>query len=141
MTSVPYLEFIFPGIPVPYVRMNHQNIWTERVQNYLAYKLALATSLRAKFPELVIEGPPTSDKKARAQFLKRHKSVSYRLDFRVFEPKEKGDWDNYGKGIGDALQDAGLIVNDKKIKTGSWVIGIDSADPRVEIVLFRYCKD
>lgn len=131
------IEFTFPGEPVPYVRMNHQNIWTVAVQNYLAYKGYFSQALAAQFPEFVIFPPPTSLKKERAAFMKEHKKDRYKLDFTVYESRERGDWDNYGKVVGDALQDAGLVVNDKKIKTGSWRIEIDGENPRIEFTLER----
>lgn len=131
------LSFSFPGEAVPYVRMNHQNRWTDRVQNYLAYKRAFAGALAAAFPHLVDHGPPTEQKKERAAWLKLHKNTQYHLTFKVYEAKEKGDWDNYGKTIGDALQDSGVIPNDKKIKAGSFEILIDPANPRVELTLTK----
>lgn len=129
------IEYTFHGPPVPYVRMNHQNRWSDRVKNYLDYKRAFAEALEATFLELVDKGPSTRIKKERLAWLKQHRSDRYALYYTVYEASEKADWDNYGKAISDAIQDAGLVSNDKKIKTGQWAIEVDAENPRVEFRL------
>lgn len=131
------LEFIIEGPPVAYVRMNSQNIWTERVQNYLAYKDYVSSQMEKKYPEVIDRGPETKDKKARAAWLKQNKNNVYRLEYVVYEEREKSDFDNYGKLIADALQDAGMVSNDKKIKVGTFEIKIDKDRPRLEIRLWK----
>lgn len=60
--------------------------------------------------------------------------VSVRALF--YRDADRGDLTNYEQGVGDALQGAGIIVNDKQIESwdGSRKL-IDRANPRVEIFI------
>ena len=128
------IEYTKHGIPVPYERMNSRNTWAERVQNYLAYKKLIAGELRTLYPDLVLDIPPAEDKKARTKFLNAHKGILYELHLKVVVDKERGDVDNYLKCAMDACQDAGLIVNDKRIRRGSFELSI-GPDPLLSFTL------
>lgn len=123
------------GIPAPYERMNSLNRWAPRVQNYLAYKATIAAGLRLMFPQHVLDIPPVELKKERAAFLKAHKDIIYRLDWWVYLDRERGDNCNYLKPIEDALQDAGLIVNDKRIREHHGYLYIGQGEPRLSFTL------
>lgn len=54
----------------------------------------------------------------------------------IYRDRDLGDLDNYAHAVGDALQKAGVIVNDKQIESwdGSRKL-IDRVRPRVEITI------
>ena len=134
------LEFVFEGPPVPYERMNYSNRWAERVVNYLAYKKAMAEAIAAKYPELVLDVPPTSLPAARRKFNKTQKGVRYQLCAHVYRVADRGDLGNFMKGIEDALEDSGVIWNDKQVTRyfGNPEVFIDAKNPRIEFWLERY---
>ena len=131
------IEFTFHGSPVPAQRVQVGNRHGYNPAKYRKYKKALADALAKAFPEFVDKGPPTSNKKERRKWLKVNKDVQYRLDYWVFIKKDLGDWDNYGKSISDAIQNAGLVPDDKKIKKGSWEVQLDKENPRIHFRLER----
>lgn len=53
----------------------------------------------------------------------------------IFRARNTGDWDNLAGGVGDALEDAGVIANDKQITEAHVVLGLDRARPRIEVEL------
>lgn len=133
------LSFTFPGEPVPAERMNKDNIWADRVQNYLAYKRAFSTALEAAFPDQVNKGPHTAFKRERAKWLKEHKDVYYLLDIVFYQKvRTRADGDNLEKGVWDSLQGAGLLINDRRITDWSGKRRVDPLNPRVELVLTEY---
>lgn len=53
-----------------------------------------------------------------------------------FRDRRSGDEDNYKKGLGDFLQKAGFVANDRQIHwTGECRLDADSEWPRVEVVI------
>ncbi len=131
------VAFEFEGEPVPAPRLTRGTLWTDRAQNYLGYKRALADALRAAHPQHVITLPATEFKKERSKAMKAYRDTRYELRYFVFSGKRPGDWDNFGKTVSDALKDAGLIPDDRHIKCGSWVVCDNDSRPRIEIELYK----
>jgi len=136
-----YLDFgfVFSGRPVPYVRMTKASMWTTTAQNYLGYQHALANALKATFPKLILPGaPPTSTPALRNKYNKDQKRYVYALYVNVYVNKSHGDWDNYYKTVADVLQNAGIIWNDKMIKSSLGGSVYQDEDERIEFKLLRY---
>ena len=136
------LVFTFFGHPVPYTRMTQRGLWMPAAQAYLAYKKALADSLRTSFPDLVIApAPPTRLAIERARYNREQNLITYALGVDVYLAKDAGDWSNFYKGAEDALQTAGMIWNDRKMTDS---LGgkrrIDKKNPRIEIMLYRHIE-
>lgn len=137
MSTLLIRDFTFIGPPVPYVRMTRTGIWTKAAQNYLGYKEALAEALKSKYPALVLpEPPPTSQKKERAAYNKEHRQATYELEVHVILHRERGDGDNYFKTVADALEHAGILWNDKRIKRGCFCVD-ESKQYSCERIQFR----
>lgn len=134
------LDMVFSGAPIPYTRMTQGTRWTERSQNYLGYRNALADALRTAFPSWVIpQPPPVVLKKERAAYTKEQNKISYWLGVDVWFVRDSGDWDNAYKAVADSLQVAGIVWNDKRIvrSLGGWRY-VDKENPRIKIHLERF---
>ena len=135
-------EFV-PGSPVPYTLVTQASLWRPRSQNYAAYKSYVGSTLASRHPDLVLpEAPPTSEKKARAQYNKEHGKTVYAIAVTAYLEKDSGDWSNYLKAAEDALQDkrakTNLIWNDSKIvKCFGGEKIIRKEDPGLQITLWR----
>ena len=129
---------------VPLVPPSVNHYWIETYQyNRIIKKTVLAKALS---PEAV------AFKSAVAVFAKGRtvipvdatkyqlSKVRYALNVTVYlGVGERGDGDNFFKGIGDGLVDAGVIHSDARIK--SWHIEVDDTDrknPRTEIQVSLY---
>jgi Holliday junction resolvase RusA-like endonuclease len=72
----------------------------------------------------------------------RSKDHEYTLSVRAFRARRAGDWDNFGKQIGDALEGT-LFPDDRQIRLGEsgWIDPGDeewSGTPRYEVRLVAY---
>lgn len=76
----------------------------------------------------------------RYQFLKnRWKQIKHNCHLIVYfyrKGKLRSDWDNLGKSISDALQQAGIIENDNLIICAHITIIYGSTDPKTEITIW-----
>lgn len=124
------IEFTHHGEPVPYERMNNRNIWSNRVQRYLQYKGLMAESLKSEYQDWV------DDLQSVCLIARRQRR--YSLSVRVYAARDAGDLDNFIKCIKDAIQDAGLVWNDRRIDhfNDCWLF-VDRKNPRIEFTLER----
>ncbi len=53
----------------------------------------------------------------------------------VYLPTKAGDADNYVKLVLDAVQDAGIILNDRQVNSLTVTKEVDKSNPRVEITI------
>lgn len=62
----------------------------------------------------------------------------FRIDVEVYLPSlsGQGDWDNYAKLAGDALQGV-AYDDDRQVRRGTCGIDVDAANPRTEVVVTR----
>lgn len=124
----PMLTFKFDGEPVPAMRARVTQNGTYTPAKYRQYKRRLAQALASNFPHLV----QALSKNERAKVLKK---VSYSLDIIVCRSRATGDIDNFLKTVMDALQDSGIILNDKQITKSSQEIITGTEPPAVLITL------
>ena len=127
------LEFTFPFAPVPASRPRVTTRGTFTPKRYRDFKKALALALFKEFGFWAWDIPPVGHKE-RSKYLKTHR---YGLVVDAYLDKDTGDWDNYGKCVSDALEQAGIIANDKQIDSGTVNKSIDRKNPRLEIRLWK----
>ncbi len=72
---------------------------------------------------------------ARASGIKMGKALIEVDTTFFFSDLRHGDGDNCHKSVLDALQNAGVIVNDKQVVDGHYHVREDKGNPRVEVVL------
>lgn len=63
------------------------------------------------------------------------KTDRFNLDMEVFIKNDIGDRTNFQKGVEDALQEAGIIWNDKQVIDGRTKVTIDKTKPRIWLEL------
>lgn len=105
--------FAVLGRPVPYFRMTQGTKDSKEARRYLDYQDTIAGVLNSSrdFQKAYI--------KARANNPKLKLCVS---GFTIPENGIHGDFDNYLKGVTDAIQRAQYVENDKQIKAGAWMV-------------------
>lgn len=86
-------------------------------EKYSEYKAWLSQRIRQRFPHLVIKWP--TNEKAKAALRKAELKKRYIISYTICIDKDTGDRDNYDKTICDAIEQAGIIANDKTIKFSS----------------------
>lgn len=102
------IHFIIPGRPVPAVRMTQRSKFADpNAQRYLAYKQAVA----------VVAGHLINPRPLPWNYF----GIAVRVYLKRIKPKRgdaprlprnAGDWDNVGKSLCDALQQARVFDND-----------------------------
>ena len=123
-----YYEIIVPGLPVTALRARSTNGGRHYTpEAYRAYKLKVANAIKGKFANEI---------QALAAYPERAKAVRYALLVLANIPKDRGDWDNYAKAVQDALQDSGLIHDDKQVAFG-FCGKVIRPTPSIEICLFE----
>ena len=126
-------DFTYPFPPVPASRPRVTQRGTFTPKRYADYKKALTLALFKEFGFWAWDIPPVGSKE-RSKWLKANR---YGLQVDAFLDKDTGDWDNYGKAVSDALEQAGIIANDKQIDTATVNKSIDRKNPRLEIRLWK----
>jgi Holliday junction resolvase RusA-like endonuclease len=116
MMGISVVRFFFPGEPVPAARPQGGKWGYYTPAKYRAYKSRLVSYIRSHYITNLISAPSTVNKSLRAKFLKQQKGVKYLFNLIVYPKYDRGDWDNYGKSVCDALEQSELIFNDKQIK-------------------------
>jgi Holliday junction resolvase RusA-like endonuclease len=127
----PFLKFTFQGEPVPAKRPRVTKFGTYTPKEYKDYKSDLIEAIKKDFGFYVWDIPEPGTKE-RTHYLKNYR---YRLDLNIYTSKDSGDYDNYAKSVGDALEQAGIIGNDKQIDEAHIFKAIDKDNPRIEITL------
>ncbi len=141
MTQKPRLEFIIPGPPVPYQRVEHARIKTPR-GNFLGTRAFVPKESR-KYKLAVA---------AAAQFAAaRHplwhtvlvQKLPVRIHIHVVRAKWLGDIDNLQKNILDGLQESGVIFcNDNRVTQLCASVHTDPRQtPRAEILCETACAE
>lgn len=126
------IELEVLGRPIPAVRMTQRSKYNDNAQDYLVYKSSISLLIQLKYPELILAIPPTSIPKERSKFNKTQSDIQYRLYVEVYKAdKRGGDWDNFGKTVGDALEQSEVIFNDKQITDGQVKVFLDKENPRL----------
>jgi Holliday junction resolvase RusA-like endonuclease len=95
-------------------------------EKYRNYKLALCNSIKGRYAKLIGKIDP---------------KAKLGIAMLVYRSKNTGDWDNFAKCVQDAIQDSGVIKDDKQICLGLCAKHIDKADPRIEFILFELPND
>lgn len=128
------LLYTFYGNPVPALRARagRRNVYNPK--KYTEYKGLLAEALHAEFEDIAFNFPEAGSKD-RSKHLK---NIRYELWIVARTIKDVGDGDNFLKMAADALQQAGIIANDKQIKRGHYDLDVDKENPRIEIELHKY---
>ena len=130
-----FLEFFCDGIPVPWKAPKFGQRRAYSDPRYRAWKqevgAAARKALRKDWP--TAEQFPTSNPSARRKAMKQR----YRIKVEIYLPKgaRRGDGDNYLKGINDALQDAGIFLNDRQIVCGSYLVDENTWGPGIFVSL------
>lgn len=127
------LRFSFSAIsPVPFKRVRARGNQYFNDPKYVAYKTAVKNRLRGMFPHLVQKFPIGSDE--RKKHIQQNK---YLLLLLTFEEKDNADDDNFRKTIQDALQESGIVVDDRQIRGGFTFTLVDKKNPRIELALIK----
>lgn len=127
----PFFEFTFHGEPVPASRPRVTKFGAYNSAKYTAYKSSLIQAIKKDFGFYTWDIPKPGDKD-RSKFLKNNR---YSLTLEVFTLTDKGDFDNYAKSVSDALEQAGIIGNDKQIDEAHIFKTVDKDNPRISITL------
>lgn len=108
-----FLSFPVDPMPTPRPRAGARNVYNKT--EYTEYKKALATMFKSAFLDLWVEATQAFkyDDKGKAAYMKANR---YFMICEFFCSSPRGDADNYLKAVQDAMQDAGIIVNDKQIE-------------------------
>lgn len=119
-------EFVYGIAPVTALRArggaNNQHYTPKR---YRDFKTAMANAIKGRFIKDIQELSWDTEKGKRRYF----------LAVLVYGPSVlTGDWDNYAKGVQDAIADAGLIHNDRQVSCG-FCGKIESPIEQVEFLL------
>lgn len=115
-------NFTVPGEPVPKARPRF-NFRTGRVytpDRTVAAEQRIAEHLKVAFPHLQ---PATGRIKFKAVF--------------YMKGAGRGDWDNYGKLISDALNGKAW-VDDKQVDQAEVLLIRDSGNPRIDIIVYEF---
>lgn len=117
--------------PVPWQRARSVGKVRFNDPKYSEYKTALANAIKSAFCRHVILIPKVGDPTRK----KHLNEVKYFLIQNTFISADRGDDDNYRKTLEDALQQSGLIADDKQIRGALTFTLIDKENPRVEFIL------
>lgn len=121
------LTFVVPGVPIPCARA--------RVMRPRGQKVRAMTPARTRSYEANVALV------ARAAAIRVRWSGSapatYKLTIDVYRPARRGDWDNYGKGVCDALTKAGIWADDRYVDDARVRLFVDKAYPRVEVLVVQ----
>ena len=129
------VEFCFEEVPVPYTRMTQAGKFRKDARKYLKYRNALADAIRAAFPDWQLPFR-SKEKKASDAWLDIQRERYYGLGVNVYYSWDAGDNSNGKKVVEDALQCAGIIWDDKRIKQDlGGVREVDKHNPRIEFEL------
>lgn len=126
------IELTMDGPPVPASRPKFYNGVAVTPKEYRQYKQALINALIEEYPEIRDQ---TLALQRLSAYHRRKKQKRYKLTGQLWLPHDKGDWDNYGKTIGDALEQAGMLTNDRLIDDGHIQKSFGSDNPRVYLRL------
>lgn len=116
-----------PGVPVPYYRMTAKTKWTTAAQRYHASQARVGAILRQQLrPVRMIRG---AWKLAITIFVRPTKAGTF--------PGNRGDVDNIGKAVADALQHARLVEGDdmRYMRGSSAKVELTDGAERVEVIL------
>ncbi len=132
-----FVYFHLDPMPTPRPRAGRQNVYNK--PEYTEYKKQLATQFKLAFQDLWMEATKAfqHDDKGKAEYVKKNK---YFLICEFFCTSPRGDADNYLKGVQDAMQDGGIIVDDKQIEAAlPWVCPVKRAkgEAGIHIILTR----
>lgn len=119
---MPELRLVIPSIP-------------PSNNTYKTYRIAGGAK---KFVQwyLTARAKAWMDEVALAAGGRKIRGTSYALSYAVYMPNAKStDLDNLAKVIGDALQHAGVIDNDKHITDLHGYRRIDRVNPRTEVIV------
>lgn len=128
------IEFTFHGEPVPAARPRVTRNGSFTPEKYAAYKKSLTAALNAEYGFYGWDIPPTTVPTERQKWMKANR---YRLAITAYVSSLRADWDNLGKTVSDAIEQAGIIANDSQIDDAQVLKVRDKASPRVEIKLWR----
>lgn len=128
------IDFVFHGEPVPAQRTRSSNGRHYTPEKYAEYKKALAAALHAEYAYCTWDIPAQDEPTRRKKWIKSNR---YKLRAHVYRSIQRGDWDNFGKSISDAIEQAGIIANDCQIDWAEIRLLSDNKAPRVEFWLER----
>lgn len=132
------LEHTFYIKPMPTRRGRNGGRHVYSDPEYKAHKAELIADLKKHFGYFCWDFPE-SNTKERRKFFKENR---YALALRVYTVRYVGDMDNYSKVVKDALQQAGVIPDDKLIDDYKEPYGkrVDKENPRIEMKLYQLTK-
>lgn len=128
------IEFTFHGEPVPAQRTRSSNGRHYTPEKYAEYKKALAAALHAEYGYYAWDIPTQDEPSKRRKWMQANR---YNLKVHAYMASMRGDWDNIGKSISDAIEQAGIIANDCQIDKATVERFQDKKNPRVEFWLER----
>ncbi len=128
------IKFTFHGEPVTALRVKNNGKHHYNPTKYTEYKKALTAALNAEFGYYGWDIPLVKERTARSKWIKANR---YRLLVSVYRLRDSGDCDNFGKVSMDAIQQAGIIADDKQIDKLTVYKEIVKDSPRIEIKLWR----
>ncbi len=108
------LELILKGRPMPYKRVRGHNGRFMNPKEYTDYKRRIgAEALKQSWAQNWDQAPPKGTDIYKKVYLKK---ARYVFSASIRRHKDTGDLSNYIKAIEDAIQDVGIIGDDKLIK-------------------------
>lgn len=131
--SVINIEFTFYGEPVAFKRPRAHGKFHFNDHRYANYKKAFSSAILASNHQHLkdIPAPKTKD---RSRYLNFNR---YKLQVRAYCSHDRSDTDNLGKVVMDALQDSGLIADDRQIIKLTVEKFIDKINPRIAFRLVQ----
>jgi len=132
-----FIDFPIDPMPTPRPRAGVKNVYNRK--EYTEYKKTLATMFKSAFSDLWLEATHAFryDEKGKTAYVKDNR---YFMICEFFCSSPRGDADNYLKAVQDAMQDAGIIVNDKQIEAPlPWLSPIRQPEGKrgIHIILTR----
>jgi len=124
-----YYELVINGEPVTALRARAAKDGHHYTPvQYREYKLKVANAIKGKFAREIM---------ANKDDPKQAKQKRYALLLLIRLHRDHGDWDNYAKAIQDALQDAGLVHDDRQVTVGFCAKCIQDGPLQAEFCLFE----
>lgn len=136
------IELTLNGNPIPASRprLSYKTGQVYHEQKYKRFKKRLADAIKFRFGHLAADVPDKKESALRKKYLK-HVRFGLLVIIVPESGQHRGDWDNYGKTVSDAIEDSGIIANDKQI-VEAWISvrEPDKDNPHLYFRLFKLEK-